>query len=197
MNIFSRLFGKKQQSENAIAIPSNTQFTEQLPPADDLIHAALHPATEPEPEWTTGRSFTYTRPTAIRTFLDKEYRTLGEQDALLNPTAEMRNQKLDSLGKHFRFMILHAQEQIEAQLAQLQQHITLMGELSPVLTRQQNLRLQQLTDMLKKLQTQAELSVDDEGWIASVLADYQDGFLTGAMRFQRENELLSGLNTLT
>jgi hypothetical protein len=122
---------------------------------------------------------------------------LGEQDALLNPTAEMRNQKLDSLGKHFRFMILHAQEQIEAQLAQLQQHITLMGELSPVLTRQQNLRLQQLTDMLKKLQTQAELSVDGEGWIASVLADYQDGFLTGAMRFQRENELLSGLNTLT
>ncbi len=197
MNILSRLFGKKQNNEIATAIPSESLFMETNAPADEIINAALHPETEPQPAPVSPKGFVFTRPTDIRSFLDKDYRTMGEQDAMLNPTAEMRTHKLDAISKRFRFTIQHVDEQLVAQIKQVQQNLILMADVSPVIAKKSELRLQELQDMLEKLERQAELSVDGEGWIAPVLADYKEGFIAGAMRFQRENELLSGVNTLT
>jgi len=197
MNILSRLFGKKQNNEIATAIPSESLFMETNAPADEIINAALHPETEPQPAPVSPKGFVYTRPADIRSFLDKDYRTIGEQDAMLNPTAEMRTHKLDAISKRFRFTIQHVDEQLVAQIKQVQQNLILMADVSPVIAKKSELRLKELQDMVGKLERQAELSVDGEGWIAPVLADYKEGFIAGAMRFQRENELLSGVNTLT
>lgn len=197
MNILSRLSGKKQNNEIATAIPSESLFMETNAPADEIINAALHPETEPQPAPVSPKGFVYTRPADIRSFLDKDYRFMGEQDAMLNPTAEMRTHKLDAISKRFRFTIQHVDEQLVAQIKQVQQNLILMADVSPIIAKKSELRLQELQDMLEKLERQAELSVDGEGWIAPVLADYKEGFIAGAMRFQRENELLSGVNTLT
>ncbi|HSK13834.1 MAG TPA: hypothetical protein VK907_11505 [Phnomibacter sp.] len=194
MNFFQRLFGKSQNNDTALAVPSEALFTEQTPPADDIINAAFQPDPEPAP---AVKGFVYTRPTAIRAFLDMDYRNQGEQDALLNPTAEMRDSKLTALGARFRFILSHAHEQFEAQIVQLRQSIILAEGISPVVEKQQQLRLQQLLDMQQKLDHQAALSIDGEGWIAPVLADYREGFISGTMRHLRENEILDGLNTLT
>lgn len=194
MNFLQRLFGPKPTTV-APSVPSETLFTESMPPADDIINTAFAP--EPETLETSPKGFVYTRPVAIREFTDRDYAAMGEQEALLNPNAELRDQRLDALGKKFRFVLMHVQENMEAQVQQLMQHMVMMGEVSPVVARMQQNRLQQLQDMLKKLEHQAELSVDGEGWIAPVLADYRDGFTRGTLRFLRENDILKGLNVLT
>lgn len=91
---------------------------------------------------------------------------MGEKDALLNPTTEMRNLKLEGISKRFRFTLQHVQEQIAAQLAKLEQELLLMVELSPIVSGRLKLRMQQLNAMADKLDRQTELSLDGEGWIA-------------------------------
>jgi hypothetical protein len=202
MNFFQRLFGfKANQLPDAQPPVSREPFVDPQPPADALIASALHPLADDTETMVADKRpatpFTYTRPAAIREFLDKDYYAFAHQDAMRNPTAETRDSKLTALGARFRFIAGQALEHLDAQVVSLKQHIILMEGVSDVVRKQQELRLQELISLQEKCTRQMELSLDGEGWMAPVLADYRSGFIAGALLHQRENELLSGLNTLT
>jgi hypothetical protein len=71
-----------------------------------------------------------------------------------------------------------------------------MEGVSSVLDAQLQRRLKELEGLEDTLDKQLVLSVDDEGWIAPVIAAYNDGFQVGALEYARVNNLLGGLTSL-
>lgn len=185
MNFFDFLLGRKKNV---------------TPDAEALIETPAVPETlfvepqAPKPEEKTAK--VYTRPAAIRDFLERNFFQMGFDDALVQPTVQRRDSRLASIGAGFRQVLQAVQQQLLAEMdaVSLQQE-TVKG-IDAVLDAKLILKMKSLHRMMAQVVNQSELSVDFEGWLAPAAADYRDGFLAGTKRYEEETRLLGGLDAL-
>lgn len=141
-------------------------------------------------------SITYTYPADIRQFLDRDYQKIGYEAGLKFPHADNRKYLIHSITTEFRLVLDDVGQRLDAQIVEQQQLSIQTEGISDVLQRQIQQRLAQLEKLRDTITSQLELSVDNEGWLVPALARLELGFLHGTLQYQKENQLLKGINTL-
>lgn len=136
------------------------------------------------------------RPTAVHNFLEKDYWQQGYNHALQFPTNDRKQSALQRIRADYRQALQQAAQVLIADKESHEQELLRMAGISDVLDAQLQRRNKELESLLAQITLQLELSIEDEGWVAPVLAAYNDGFVVGAMEYLRNNDLLGGVTGL-
>lgn len=136
------------------------------------------------------------RPTAVHNFLEKDYWQQGYNHAIQFPTNDRKQSALVRIRADYRQALQQAEQLLFSEKESHEQELLRMAGISDVLDAQLQRRSKELQTLLGQISSQLELSVDDEGWVAPVLAAYNDGFVVGAMEYMRNNDLLGGVTGL-
>ena len=186
MNLLNRLFGSKKttaQTSNDIA---SDLFVDTVAPDQSTSDST-------NAESKTRNSF---RPTVIKDFLSTDFWRNGYEHAIQFPVQERKSSALTRIRADYRQALQQAQQLLKSEKENHIQHSLSMEGVSAVLDAQLQRRLKELEGLEETLDQQLVLSVDDEGWLAPVIAAYNDGFQVGALEYARVNNLLGGLTSL-
>jgi hypothetical protein len=194
MTFFKWLFEKKT---NTVASDSPTVsqelFVENTPPTAMAADAANEPSAEPL--HTRDRRIMQ-RPTAVHNFLERDYWQLGYNHALQFPSKDRKQSALVRIKADYQQALNQAKQVLLVEKESHEQEMLRMGGISDILDAQLQRRNRELESLLGQITHQLELSVHDEGWLAPVVAAYNDGFLVGSMEYMRNNDLLGGVTGL-
>jgi hypothetical protein len=186
MNLLNKIFGTKKTTPTTSNDISADVFVDTVAPdvsKSDSVNA----------ETKIRGSF---RPTVIKDFLSTDFWRNGYEHAIQFPVQERKNTALARIRADYRQALQQAQQLLKSEKENHIQESLRMEGVSPVLDAQLQRRLKELEGLEDTLDKQLVLSVDDEGWLAPVIAAYNDGFQVGALEYARINNLLGGLTSL-
>jgi hypothetical protein len=186
MNILNRLFGKKKEADQTVNDIAPELFVDTVPPSDDM-------SVSTERHRETRNTF---RPTVIKEFLSKDFWQLGYDHAIQFPVQERKKSALVRIRADYRQTLQQAQQTLRSEIESHGQETLRLQGVSDVLDAQLHKRANELESLDEILDKQLILSVDDEGWLAPVIAAYNDGFQVGALEYARVNDLLGGVTSL-
>ena len=195
MTFINWILGKKATNvaDNTPKVDQNTLVETTAPLAELAPDKAI--ATEQEPILKKERR-TMQRPSAIHDFLEKNYWQFGYDHAIQFPTNDRKLSALTRIRADYRHALQQAEQLIFSEKESHEQELLRISGISDVLDAQLKRRNKELENILGQITQQLELSVDDEGWVAPVLAAYKDGFVVGTMEYLRSNDLLGGITGL-
>lgn len=185
MNILSKLFGNKKEAAQPINDITSDLFVDTVPPSDNLSGST---AKHREMRNTF-------RPTVIKEFLSQDFYQLGYDHAIQFPVQDLKNSALARIRADYRQALQQAQQALRSEKESHGQEILRIQGVSDVLDAQLQKRAKELDNLDEILEKQLVLSVDDEGWLAPVIAAYNDGFQVGALEYVRINNLLGGVTS--
>jgi hypothetical protein len=186
MNLLNKIFGTKKTTTNTSNDITSDLFVDTVAPDQSTPDSA-------NAETKTRNSF---RPTVIKDFLSTDFWKNGYEHAIQFPVQERKNTALARIRADYRQSLQQAQQLLKSEKENHIQESLRMEGVSSVLDAQLQRRLKELEGLEDTLDKQLVLSVDDEGWIAPVIAAYNDGFQVGALEYARVNNLLGGLTSL-
>lgn len=173
MKFFNKIFGLKSTPMTTTSTPSAAVSLQDEIPSDLLKD--LFSDNEPP---------TKTTPTEIKTsrlqdFLKINYSTLGFGDGYENHSTDLLDRKISILKSEFRQIIDESIDNRKQEVFQLRNQLIETRGLSDRIVEQLELRIQELKEVISKLEREKELSVEDEGLVMNAVHQYQEGFLRG------------------
>lgn len=169
----------------------NEEQVQELIPQDQFIDAV--PPFETETSLLAPEVKSDYRITIIKDYLDKDYFQLGYEDSILYPVQERKNSALKRLRADYRHVLQQAQQMLKSTIACHAQQVLSLQGVSNVLDDQLAMRTKDLELLYESLEEQQILSLDDEGWLAPVIAAYEEGFQVGALEYARTNNLIGDI----
>lgn len=133
---------------------------------------------------------------AIHAFLQRDYRSMGYADALVQSSVQRRDSRMKCIAAIFRHCLELDSQQIEAQLVQLEYSAMETMGLNVLFDEEMALHKAFLESLKMNLENQEWLSREYKGWVSVAMAAYKEGFMTGASYKQQEGRLLGGRNTI-
>jgi hypothetical protein len=185
MNILSKLFGNKKEADQTVNDITPELFVDTVPPSEDMSGSTVR-------HRETRNTF---RPTVIKEFLSKDFWQMGYDHAIQFPVQDRKNSALARIRADYRQALQQAQQSLRSEIESHGQETLRLQGVSDVLDAQLKKRAKELESLDEILDKQLVLSVDDEGWIAPVIAAYNDGFQVGALEYVRINNLLGGVTS--
>lgn len=186
MNLLNKFFGTKKTTA-----PTSNDIS-----ADLFVDTVAPDTSKSDSTNTESKSRSAFRPTVIKDFLSIDFWQKGYEHAIQFPVLERKNTALSRIRADYRQALQQAQQLLKSEKENHIQESLRMEGVSSVLDAQLQRRLKELEGLEDTLDKQLVLSVDDEGWIAPVIAAYNDGFQVGALEYARVNNLLGGLTSL-
>lgn len=194
MSLLNWILGKKEiAAVNANSGMAHDLFVETTPPSTETYVSGAEDAVVNNAK---KENRAMQRPTAVHDFLGKNYWQTGFDHAVQFPTNDRKQSAITRIRADYRQALQQAEQLLFSEKESHEQEVLRMAGISDVLDAQLQRRKRELESLLSKITQQLELSVDDEGWVAPVLAAYNDGFVVGAMEYMRINDLLGGLTGL-
>jgi hypothetical protein len=192
-SIFKKIFGGKDKTlaNRQPATVDRNLFTDPNSPllqtsTDTLV------ATEPTREKRRPQR-TCWRPTAITDFLSINFWQTAYNQAMQFPNVDRRESAMKSIRAQYRQALQDALIVVEKEVADYELQKIAQQGISEVIDLQLKRRSQELDTHQQTISRQLELSIDDEGWLATVVAQYNDGFTEGSMQYLRVNDILGGI----
>lgn len=193
MKIFSSLFGKKANSLNPVTETSdtgnkvNTLNVATIPPAELFVDNQPPQVEQPSSEQVTNR---------INLFLQRDYLSMGFNDGYeyhSNETLESGKKKIKA---EFLLIIDKSIEEKQLERLKIKNLLVDVSKVSEDASMKLENTIDELNISLNTLQKQKVLSVDNEGWVMSVIHAYHLGFKRGTDDFIAGEELLNSIKNI-
>lgn len=186
MSLISKLFGKSSKevaskmNENVDPFSEvNTEAFENLFVNDEMPEV-MAPASE---KTSTG----------ISSFLEQDYYKKGFEDGYDGHSSEVLDHKLRTIRADFRYNSSLKIDSLRQDLLSLQNQKEEVKDLSFALTAQLTNSIDIINLNITELESQMELSAEDEGMVMSPIHHYRDGFIKGTSAYQQEKRI--GIST--
>jgi hypothetical protein len=183
MKLFSRLFGKSNKKELLPTAQDNIDGVLTTIPSEELF-------INPEPP-TPIKEFSKAKEGKIENFLKQDYMFRGQLDGYIKHSNEALLVYKRKIKSEFLFLVDQLiQEKEQRKLQSLNTLVDVAGISEGVKSQLENV-IRALETSIETLETQKELSVEDEGWIMPALHEYHLGFMQGLEDYLAEKELLN------
>ena len=173
MKLFNKFFGLNSKQSTNHSTPSVELPIQDEIPSDllkDLFSDNEPPAKTIPMENKTSR---------LQEFLKVNYSILGFGDGYENHSTDLLDRKISILKSEFRQIIDESIDKRKQEVFQLRNQLIETRGLSDRLVEQLELRIQELKEVVSKLEREKEMSVEDEGLVINAVHQYQEGFLRG------------------
>ena len=192
MNIFSKLFGKKQST-----VLNNTPFSgtkdnnistlEELIPDKDLFIESQEPPRQ---------NMQTEQPGKITLFLNRNYHALGVHDGYEYHSSENLTTGKRKIEAEFRLILDQEIQEKEEKRLQLENLIIDVSALSPLTLQKLQNTLQKIEVAIDRLEKQKELSIAEEGWVMNAIYGYQQGFNQGVSDYIDSESILNSIKNI-
>jgi hypothetical protein len=173
MKLFNKFFGlQPKPTTNLSTSPIEFPAQEEIP--SDLLKN-LFSDNEP-PTKTTSSEMKTSR---LQDFLKINYSTLGFSDGYESHSTDLLARKISILKSEFRQIIDESIDNRKQEVFQLRNQLIETRGLSDRLVEQLELRIQEIKEVVAKLEREKELSSEDEGLVMNAIHQYHEGFLRG------------------
>lgn len=195
MTFFNKLFRKNQShdtvQQDSKGIPSvQTSSTADFDPEGTPLHELFVDHDAP----FKGRSTVASQPrNIIKDFIQKDYRQMGYKDGFEYHTERELQNGIRKIKADYLLVIDQAIDEKNSLLVKFKNKAYDVGGLD-VSKKIQN-EIIRCEDLLEDLKAQKELSVDDEGWVATAIHSYRRGFVSG-LNDWHEGDLLLESNSI-
>ncbi len=122
-------------------------------------------------------------------FLRVDYEWYGYADGYANPSNDFLDKKLRSLRSEFRLVLDRNLDELRSRAAEGRLYLVSISGMPGKMEEEIKEKIHQLEVAIHALQNQKELSIDDEGMVASAIHRYSIGFTKGVNQYQREKFL--------
>ena len=139
--------------------------------------SVAEPATESKPS------------SRIDKFLRVDYEWYGFSDGYADPSADFMEKKLKAIRSDFRLELDRSLDEMRTRVSDARLHQIRISGMPGRMEEEIKEKVRQLESAIQELQTQKELSVDDEGMVSSAISRYTIGFTKGVNRYQQEKFL--------
>jgi hypothetical protein len=187
MNILSKLFGGKTQTENSAIIVTEPRTTvienqsENVPPIDLFIDNEV---PQPEPQIAPETQ------NKITVFLSRNYHSMGTNDGYEYHSQETLEVGKKKIRAEFQLIIDHSIQEKFGSRLQMRNLIVDVTKVSDDARQKLENTVEELNSSLALLQKQKELSAENEGWVMNAVHSYHQGFVQGL------NDYITGENLL-
>lgn len=187
MNWLSKILGNLR-SDNLGKTTINS-VVETIPSDEEpnILKELFVDETPPESE-KEGLS---TSENSLKQFLDKDYSSQGFEDGNHYPSFDIFENKKRKIRAEFRYVIDIEIDKKNTEIFILKNHLVATDGISTSTYRQVSIRIEELEARINELETQKELSADDEGLVMVPIHNYCDGFVRGVESYRAEKLLAS------
>lgn len=119
-------------------------------------------------------------------FLRVDYEWYGYSEGYANPATDFLESKLRSIRTDFRLEVDRCLDDRRREIHELDVFLLRTSGITTRLEEELRLKLRHLQEVVKELEQQKTLSVDDEGMLASAVSRYRLGFQRGMERYLQE-----------
>lgn len=194
MNILKNFFSgsrKTQQKETKTYFNPETAVIEaqqeNIPPVDLFIDYEV-----PQPEQQQAAE-TKSR---ITLFLDRNYHSMGINDGYGYHSQEILETGKKKIRAEFQLIMEQIIQEKSEKRLQLRMMIVNVENISSETKRNLELTIEELNSSIGKLQTQKELSSENEGWVMNAIHSYHQGFVQGLNDYIAGENLLNSIKNL-
>jgi hypothetical protein len=175
---FSDIFKvfKAKSSEGTIQSPSEETvdpaiFVDSVDPSIESERAEVKPGSR------------------LDKFLRVDYEWYGYSDGYKNPSIDFMEMKLKSIRSEFRLVLDRSLDELKSRASEGRLRQISVSGMPGKIEEEIKEKIRQLESAILELHNQKELSVDDEGMVASAINRYSVGFTKGVTQYQREKFL--------
>lgn len=188
MRILKYLFSSKDKNETSIAEPAIiTETQTEIVPSMDLFIDNEAPRPKQTVEQPHSR---------VNVFLNRNYNSIGIHDGYRYHSQETLETAKKKIRAEFQLIIDQAiQEKLESRL-QLKNMIVDVNKISDDARQKLENTIGALESSLIILQSQKELSVENEGWVMNAIHSYQQGFIQGLNDWLESEHLLNSIKNI-
>lgn len=192
MNIFSKLFSKKQPT-----VLDNTPFSEtrdnNISVVEDLIPDKDLFIESQEPK---RQSIQTEQPGKITLFLNRNYHALGVHDGYEYHSSENLITGKRKIEAEFRLILDQEIQEKEEMKLQLENLIIDVSSVSPLTLQKLQNTLQKIGVAIDRLEKQKEISIAEEGWVMNAIYGYQQGFNQGVSDYIDSESMLNSIKNI-
>ena len=191
MSIFKYLFGNKgktEATETAVAEPGTVvePQTDTVPPIDLFIDNEA-----PQPKQTIEQP-----QSRVTVFLSRNYHSNGIHDGYEYHSQETLETAKKKIRAEFQLIIDQAIQEKLASRLQLKNMIVDVKKISDDARQKLENTIEELESSLAILQSQKELSAENEGWVMNAIHSYQQGFVQGLNDWLSGEQLLNSIKNI-
>ncbi len=192
MNIFSKLFGKKQTTVLNTTPFSDTKdnnisSVEDLIPDKDLFIESEEPPKQ---------NIQIELPGKITLFLNRNYHALGVHDGYEYHSSENLITGKRKIEAEFRLILDQEIQEKEEKRLQLENLIIDVNSISPLTLQKLQNTLQKMGVAIDRLEKQKELSIAEEGWVMNAIYGYHQGFIQGVSDYFDSESMLNSIKNI-
>ena len=187
MNILSKIFGTKPQTENQAIMIAEPQTTitktqqENIPQVDLFIENEVPQPEKQVPAETQNK---------ITVFLNRNYHSMGTNDGYEYHSQETLEVGKKKIRAEFQLIIDQSIQEKFGSRLQMKNLIVEVTKVSDDARQKLENTVEELNSSLALLQKQKELSAENEGWVMNAVHSYHQGFVQGL------NDYITGENLL-
>ncbi len=189
MNIISKLFGK-----NKTKIQQNSTVQETVDISDSsTINSAPDIDLSVDAEEPLMSSKNEPKQSRLNQFLNRNYQAIGVYEGFEYHSSDQLKLGKSKIEAEFRLLIdIEIQEKVETRL-QLENLITDVGLISPLVLQKLQNTLQKLIEVTDNLERQKCLSIEEDGWVMNAIYNYHQGFTRGLSDYIESEKLLNSI----
>jgi len=128
---------------------------------------------------------------SIKTYLEQDFFHRGYNDGYDYHSAEILENRTNSLKADFRFNLSQKIDQARADIVELENHKIDVDGMSQRMVKQLDNRIAALRDIMNELESEIAMSALDEGSAMIGIYQYRDGYIRGTEAYQAE-KLIAG-----
>ncbi|MFH1121914.1 MAG: hypothetical protein V1775_19000 [Bacteroidota bacterium] len=185
MNLFSKFFGKSNNSNAMIADnhASDTMTEDNINVLEGLFINNQPPVEPVEKEAE--------KASCLKTYLEQDFFRKGFDDGYNGHAAELLENKIRSMKADFRYNLNLKIDQARQEILKLDNHKINVEGMSERLVKQLDNQINAFKANMVELEAEIALADIDQGYVMIGVYQYRDGFIRGTEAYQEE-KLIAG-----
>jgi hypothetical protein len=185
MKLLEKLFGWKA-TENETSVIDEPITDNELP--FDLFINDIDPSNDQDLQAQSK--------SRISTFLDCNYHSIGLKEGYETRSTEILNRGKKKIRSKFHLIMDQMIQEKSERRLELKMMVVKVEGIESETKRNLELTIDELDSSMSLLQTQKELSVENEGWVMNAIHEYHQGFSQGVNEFIEQENLLNSINNI-